>query len=51
MKTNELGSAIAAIIVLAGLSVAVAKNSDTANVLGTGLSGFANLIKVSQGRG
>jgi hypothetical protein len=50
LKTNELASVIAAILVVAGLSVAVSRNADTANVLRQGLDGFSGVIKAAQGR-
>lgn len=47
MKTNELASIAIAIIVLAGLAVAVAQGSQTASVLNASASGFSNVIKAA----
>jgi K+-transporting ATPase A subunit len=44
MKTNEIASVAIAIIVLAGLAVAVVNGSGTAQVVNAGADGFANVI-------
>lgn len=47
MKTNELASIALAIIVLAGLGVALASGSQTVGVLNASASGFSNVIKAA----
>lgn len=53
MEVREVIGLGAAIIFLAGLSVAIINGDKTAQILGAGTNGFANLIKAAtlQGNG
>lgn len=45
--TKDVVGVLTAIIVLAGISVAVASGSNTANVLGKAADGFASVIRAA----
>lgn len=51
MKTNEIASVMVAVIVLAGITVAIVHGGDTAKVLNASGSAFSNVIKAATGRG
>jgi hypothetical protein len=44
MVAKDITGIVVAIIVLAGLAVAVSSKSNTTSVLGAGFTGFGNLI-------
>jgi hypothetical protein len=50
MVVTEVVSVFTAAIVLAGIAYAIANGGQTANILGTSLGGFANVIRASTGR-
>jgi hypothetical protein len=47
LEVREIISLGAGLLILAGLSVAIINGGNTANILGTGATGFANLIKAA----
>jgi hypothetical protein len=51
LEVREIISLGAGLLVLAGLSIAIVNGDKTANILGTGTSGFANLIKAATLKG
>lgn len=51
MKTNELVSVVVAVIVLAGIAVAIVNGGQTAQVLKAGSDGFSQVIKTASSGG
>lgn len=49
--TKDVVGVLVAIIVLAGISVAVASGSNTASVLGSAANGFASVIRAATLKG
>jgi hypothetical protein len=47
LEVRELISLGAGILILAGLSMAVINGDKTAKILGTGFSGFGNLVRAA----
>lgn len=47
MRTNEIATFITGVLILAGLAVALSKDSQTAKVLESGGSSFAGIIKAA----
>lgn len=47
MEVREVIGLGASVIFLAGLSVAIINGGSTANILGAGFNGFANIIKAA----
>lgn len=47
MRSSEIASIAVAIIVLAGLGVALASGSQTVGVLNAASSGFSNVVKAA----
>jgi len=47
MAVREIAGIGVALIVLAGLAVAVARGGDTAQILTAGANGFSNMIKAA----
>lgn len=50
MQTNEVASIAVAVIVLAGITFAIARGGDTANILGAAFNGFSGVIRASTQR-
>lgn len=51
MEVREIAGIAVALIVLAGVSVAVVNGGSSAQILGSGANGFANMIKAATLRG
>lgn len=47
MAVREVAGVFVAVVFLAGLSVAVINGGQTAQILGAGLNGFANLTRAA----
>ncbi len=50
MAVREIAGIFVAIIIVAGLTVAVASNSSTGSILSAGGNAFADSIRAAQGR-
>jgi hypothetical protein len=51
VKTNEIASVLVAVLVLAGITVAIVNGGQTASVLNASGSAFSNVIKAATGKG
>jgi hypothetical protein len=51
LEVREIISLGAGLLVLAGLSIAIVNGGQTANILGTGAKGFAELIRAATLKG